>query len=193
MSLKLIIGPMYAGKSTELVRDKRKISSEFPSCGILVINHTLDNRYTSSNFVTTHDKETEVCTKTNNLSSLVYMEEFKNASHIFIDEGQFFEKNDILRFVKDCMYMYSKNVTIAGLVSGVNMSDLGGLSLLMKYANEISILRGDCFYCDGGNSHSTMLEGVPNSFSMGDTINMDKLNDYKFISVCKKCWYDRVE
>ena len=53
-NLELIIGPMYAGKSTELLR---KINMyEFLDKNIIVINHVINNRYGSSN-LSTHNKE----------------------------------------------------------------------------------------------------------------------------------------
>ena len=52
--LELIIGPMYAGKSTELIR---KINMyEFLDKKIIVINHSINNRYGSQN-LSTHNKE----------------------------------------------------------------------------------------------------------------------------------------
>jgi thymidine kinase len=52
--LELIIGPMYAGKSTELIRiiNRYKCLEK----NIIVINHTFNNRYGSSG-LTTHNKE----------------------------------------------------------------------------------------------------------------------------------------
>ena len=47
MSLQLIVGCMFSGKSTELIRRIRR----FQSIGkrVMVVNHTLDNRDGSSN------------------------------------------------------------------------------------------------------------------------------------------------
>lgn len=52
--LELIIGPMYAGKSTELIR----IINRFKCLkkNIIVINHSINNRYGSTD-LTTHNKE----------------------------------------------------------------------------------------------------------------------------------------
>ena len=50
MSLQLIVGCMFSGKSTELIRRIRR----FQSIGkrVMVVNHTLDNRDGSSNAAT---------------------------------------------------------------------------------------------------------------------------------------------
>ena len=51
---KLIIGPMYAGKSTELLRSIQKY--KILNKNVIVINHVINNRY-GSNKLTTHDKK----------------------------------------------------------------------------------------------------------------------------------------
>ena len=52
--LELIIGPMYAGKSTELIRiiNRYKCLNK----NIVIINHTFNNRYGSVG-LTTHNKQ----------------------------------------------------------------------------------------------------------------------------------------
>ena len=84
--LELIIGPMYAGKSTELLR----IINRYKCLGknITVINHILNNRYGSSN-LTTHNKEKyDSCI---NLSRLCVLKDepgynFNNIDVIIIEE-----------------------------------------------------------------------------------------------------------
>lgn len=181
---------MYAGKSSELIRDIRMLSLDFPLCEILVVNHSLDDRYTSDNLVTTHDNDTEECIKTHSLALLFDNQKFKKASHVFIDEGQFFDKDDILNFTKDCIYTYSKKLTIAGLISGINMNDIGGVGRLVKYADNISVISGDCFYCNRGSYCVMLKDGVNKLSEEDDLLQKDKLNCYNFISVCRKCWHE---
>lgn len=52
-NLELIIGPMYAGKSTELIK-KIKVY-EILEKNILIINHKINNRYGTEG-ISTHDK-----------------------------------------------------------------------------------------------------------------------------------------
>jgi len=53
-NLHLIIGPMYAGKSTELIRMINRF--KFLNYKILCINHSINSRYGSNNIIT-HDKD----------------------------------------------------------------------------------------------------------------------------------------
>ena len=52
MALELIIGSMYSGKSTELMRRVKRVQSIGMNC--LVINHTNDTRV-DGDFIQTHD------------------------------------------------------------------------------------------------------------------------------------------
>ena len=84
--LEIILGPMFSGKSTELLRR----ISRYEAIGqkILLINHTNDSRTGDS--VKTHDKITRTALKTDNLEELLQTTEYKEADVIGIDEAQFF-------------------------------------------------------------------------------------------------------
>ena len=56
--LNIIFGPMYSGKSTELLRVYNKLKKK---CEILVINHKNDNRYGETHNVYTHNNEKLNC------------------------------------------------------------------------------------------------------------------------------------
>jgi thymidine kinase len=49
----LICGPMFAGKSSELMKRVRRLMHM--KLRILVINYVNDNRYSSDQVITTHD------------------------------------------------------------------------------------------------------------------------------------------
>jgi len=52
--IELILGPMFSGKSSELLRKVRRFEIAKKRC--LVINYTHDNRYSSEEVMSTHDK-----------------------------------------------------------------------------------------------------------------------------------------
>ena len=71
-SLELIIGPMYAGKSTELI--KRIKMYQILEKNVLIVNHKINNRY-GTDGISTHDK-----TKCDNSINIEKLEELeKNA------------------------------------------------------------------------------------------------------------------
>ena len=93
--LELIIGNMFSGKSTELIRRINREKSINKK--IIVINYSEDNRY-SSNSIATHDQTKVNCLKLKKLSE--FDPQFINQyDSFFIDEGQFFP--DLYIFVKN--------------------------------------------------------------------------------------------
>lgn len=52
--IEMIIGPMFAGKSTELIR--RVTRHEISGKRVLRVKYAEDNRYDNENCISTHDK-----------------------------------------------------------------------------------------------------------------------------------------
>ena len=67
MSLSIILGPMFSGKSTELIRKIRLAKTINKK--VLVIKPKIDNRY-DDNKVVSHSFESEICQTVDNLESL---------------------------------------------------------------------------------------------------------------------------
>ena len=85
--LEIIMGPMFAGKSTELLRIIRLYKCLDKK--VIIINHKINNRYGNSTSLITHDKN-----KVTNCIVLDVLEnietenkdEFKNSEVIVIEE-----------------------------------------------------------------------------------------------------------
>jgi thymidine kinase len=52
--IEIIYGPMFSGKSSELLRKIRRFEHAKKSC--LVVNYEHDNRYTQADEMATHDR-----------------------------------------------------------------------------------------------------------------------------------------
>ena len=53
-TIEIIYGPMFSGKSSELLRKIRRFEHAKRNC--LVINYSHDNRYTTGEEMATHDR-----------------------------------------------------------------------------------------------------------------------------------------
>ncbi len=92
--LEIILGPMWSGKTTELV----KLYNKFKFCdiNILTINYLHDTRYSNNN-ISTHDKiciPCEMVKELKDISDIInnnLIDIFNNAQVILINEGQFFK------------------------------------------------------------------------------------------------------
>ena len=88
MSLELIMGPMFSGKTSHVLA----LAGRYASIGrrVLVVNHALDSRYANANEIVTHSGEHIPCFTTDTLNALT--EDFLRPFQvIIIDEAQFFE------------------------------------------------------------------------------------------------------
>lgn len=147
-SLELIIGPMYAGKSTELIK-KIKIY-EILEKNILIVNHTINDRYGSKG-ISTHDKVT--CENSINIKSLNeleknYNELFIKSEIIIIEELQFF--NDAFVKITEWLDKYDKKIIAAGLISDFARKPFGDVLSLIPHAEDIIKLTALCKKCKDG-------------------------------------------
>lgn len=117
MSIELILGPMFSGKTTELLR---RIAREYrANRQVLLVKYSKDDRY-SSDSVASHDRlmmEDILTISCSNLNPIVsFVEKFKNTEHepivIGIDEGQFFP--DLIEFCEK-MAQLGKEIHVAAL------------------------------------------------------------------------------
>lgn len=85
-SIEVIFGPMFSGKSTELLRRVKRNTIAQKKC--LLISYAKDNRYSSENVVSTHDKQMMKALKCMTIEEA--LPHYKDYDVIAIDEGQFF-------------------------------------------------------------------------------------------------------
>lgn len=143
--LELIIGPMYAGKSTELFR----IINRFKCLkkNIIIINHKLNNRYGSTG-LTTHNNETiDKCIILELLHNL-NDNDLSNADVIIIEELQFFK--DAYDTIIDWCDNKGKIVVAAGLDGDFLRNPFGDVLKLIPHAEKITKLSALCKRCGDG-------------------------------------------
>lgn len=147
--LELIIGPMYAGKSTELIRiiNRYKCLKK----NIIVINHTYNNRY-GSNGLTTHNLERfDKCIILENLADLD-LNILNESDVIIIEELQFF--SDAYNVIVNWCDNHNKIVIAAGLDGDFLRNPFGDVLKLIPHAEKITKLSALCKKCcDGTLAH----------------------------------------
>ena len=93
--IEVIYGPMFSGKSSELIRKVKRYSFAKKNC--LVVNFANDNRYSSEPTVNTHDSVQMHARKVHKLQEIE--KEFHLYDVIAIDEGQFFQDVNIISYL----------------------------------------------------------------------------------------------
>ena len=190
--LELIIGPMYASKTTRLVEIYKQC--KFCNISVAVINHSNDKRY-DDELLSTHDKIMIPCIKTERLfdvwSDHIDMEEnvaliprikdiFKVSSSnvILINEGQFFP--DLEEFVKRLLSA-NKHVYICGLDGDFERKKFGQILDLIPLCDKVHKLSSLCSLCKNGT------KGI---FSMRLTSEKEQtvVGSDNYIPVCRSCY-----
>ena len=178
MELHLIIGPMFAGKSTELIRRARRFRSINKT--VLAINHTLNVRY-GSNQITTHSNGIfEGCLIGDTLQQIESSNagEFEKADVIIIEELQFFA--DALAKIVEWVESKNKIVVAAGLDGDSERKEFGDVLKLIPYADTVFKISALCPYCkDGTAAHFTKRLTTEKT-----VITVGSSNEYA--AVCRK-------
>jgi thymidine kinase len=161
MSLQLFIGPMYAGKSSELIRQIQRY--EILNKNVLVINHVINNRY-GSNTITTHTKMSyDDCIILSKLSEIYenedYKSRFESAQVIVIEELQFF--SDAYDNIVNWCDNKGKHVIAGGLDGDFRRAPFGDVLRLIPHAEKVVKLSALCKRC----VHDC-AEAVPANFTM---------------------------
>ena len=100
MSLDIILGPMFAGKSSRIL----SIVSRYASLGmsVLVVKHASDVRYGNEDDVITHDQRRVPCICVDRLDEIP----MGSYQVIIVDEAHFF--SGLVNFVKQVVDQHQK-------------------------------------------------------------------------------------
>ena len=141
--LTLLMGCMFAQKTTELLRRIRR----YKAIGyrVLVINYAADTRY-GTNKIASHDVDTcdAIC-----INSLIEVDsKVSDYDVIVIDEGQFYP--DLYACVTRWADTLPVHLVVAGLDGDSDRNPFGDLLKLIPHAEEVERLTAFCSVCRDG-------------------------------------------
>lgn len=144
MSLDIIMGGMYSGKTTELIRRLRRYESIGKK--ILTLNSKIDIRCGEKE-IQTHDKKTYQAIKLQHLSIEAIQTQLEMADVVAIDEANFFDSEELVVFTKKLVYEWKKQVIVCGLDGDYQQNKFGGILDLIPFCDTVVKLRGLCQVC----------------------------------------------
>lgn len=142
----LIVGPMFAGKTTALLRRIRKEADAGRK--VSLVKSDKDNRYSES-AVVSHDGVQMPCVAVPCLASFrehVGEEKYRQIEVIGIDEAQFFD--DLLEFCQSAADLDNKTVIVAGLDGDFLRRRFGAALDLIPLADSVTKLHARCELCN---------------------------------------------
>lgn len=169
----LILGPMYAGKTSLLIRRYRRYSVAGKKC--LLIKHQNDTRY-DENMLCTHDLnkvDAQNCTK---LLDIVIDPSYQV---ICIDEIQFYPDN-----VEFCEKMAKAGLIVeaSGLSGNFMREQFPNIGSLMAKADTVEFLTAVCMVCMAeGAAFTKRLSAETAEVIIGGTD--------KYVAVCRECYH----
>jgi len=146
MSLEVVIGPMFSGKSSFIdsaVKRRRSIGAN-----VLVIKPGSDIRYSTDSEVVTHDGVRVSCYTTNQGLMYIPNDITRGVHTIIIDEAQFFD--DLVLFVTCEMENFGKDVIVVGLDGDFNRKPFGQVLNCIPLADRVTRLTALCACCRDG-------------------------------------------
>ena len=180
-NITLILGPMRAGKSTELLRRIQRCQAGANKTlkRVLVIIPERDTRCDAAQIVT-HDRDRSApALRTARLCDV--LEQARQQSNtVFVDEVQFFAADDVYEFaLKLCA---THELVFVGLSGRFDLTPWPAVSVLLPLATDVHFLRAVCNRC-GQEATTTHLKGDATQIGEDGVL----INDSAYESLCLRC------
>lgn len=170
--IQLIIGPMFSGKTTELMRRMKRYQIANYKC--LVIKYSKDDRYDKQG-IATHDRQVLPAVAAERLVDMDVLAETYDV--IGVDEGQFFP--DVVSFCDD-MAESGKIVIVAALDGTFQKKGFGDILNLVPLAESVIKLSAVCMTCNSEGSF-TKRKGQEKEVEVIGGAD-------KYLAVCRACF-----
>lgn len=152
MSLRVVLGPMFAGKTSEIQSVVRRY--ECLGKEVLVLTADIDNRYQSSvTAIVNHDRAAipARAVGVRDLLSMLEHSAFEKATAIVVDEAQFFV-GCLVEFVQRAVEVYGKHVVVVGLDGDAGRAPFGDVLKLIPLADSVKKKTALCKRCGDGTA-----------------------------------------
>ena len=174
--LEVICGPMFSGKSEELLRRLKR--AQIAKQSFILYKPAIDNRY-SETHVVTHSGIEMKCHVIHNAESL--LSSVDNSDIIAIDESQFLDENT--PNIVEILVKNGKRVIVAGLDMDSSGKPFGPMPNLLAKAEDVLKVTAVCEKCGKDATHTYRHSA---SHSSNDTILVGAGDHYE--ARCRNHW-----
>lgn len=150
MSLRVVVGPMFAGKTSEIQSVVRRYGCLGKS--VLVLTANIDNRYQSRvTAIVNHNQDAVPAHSValDGLGAVLEWPEFAAATAVVVDEAQFF-KGCLVDFVQAAVDVHGKHVVVVGLDGDARQAAFGDVLQLIPHADTVEKKTALCKRCGDG-------------------------------------------
>ncbi len=180
--LEVIAGPMYCGKTEELIRQVKRAT--IGKKNVQTFNHAIDNRYSMEKKLFSHNGQSHDSEKVSSSQELRKSLR-KDTEIVAIDEAQWFGE-ELVPLV-EALLEQGKKVIVAGLAMTFDRKPFIPLPTLMAMADRVTKLSAICTVCgDDAVFHKRITKGRTVDSSVADPSLVGKLDAYE--ARCRKCY-----
>lgn len=180
--LEVIAGPMFCGKTEELIRQVRRAA--IAKKRIQVFKHVIDTRYGNGKKLFSHaglSFESDVIRSPGQILTKLH----PKTEIIAIDEAQWF--GDGLISVIETLLKKGKKVLVAGLALTYDREPFAPIPTLMTIADKVTKLSAICALCGDEAVYHKRITGSPNiDPHKTDVVFVGKLENYQ--PRCRSCY-----
>lgn len=177
--LEVICGPMFAGKSEELIR--RLTRAVIGKLKVLVVKPGIDNR-DAQNIIASHNGAVFAAQTISAPADLLHLADGYEV--IGIDEVQFFP-HDIITVIRT-LVAQGKRVIVSGLDLDYRSEPFGPIAALLSLADTVTKLQAICTQCGADAQRSQrIINGQPARYS--DPLIMIGAEE-SYQARCKQCY-----
>ncbi|KAL6778805.1 THK1 [Auxenochlorella protothecoides x Auxenochlorella symbiontica] len=179
--IELIMGPMFAGKSSELLRRVERL--EAAGLTVALVKSSKDSRYSNSHVVT-HDGVKKACYAVPSLEVFRSMAGDRWAKYqvVAVDEAQFFP--DLFHICSSTADGEGKLWVLAGLDGDFMRQRFGQMLDLVPHADSVTKLTARCQYC--AQSGVTTAAPFTVRFSVADQRQEVVGGAERYAAVCRQ-------
>jgi thymidine kinase len=177
--LELICGPMFSGKTEELMRRLRRVG--YARKTAILVKPAIDDRY-SVDEVVSHEGQRMAARVVRMPEAILQLA--AGADVVGVDEGQFLDDS----LIDVCQELVERGVrvVIAGLDLDYRQEPFGSMPRLLAMADEVAKLKAVCHSCgEAAMFTQRLVNGAPAPFS-GETVVIGGLDSYE--ARCRACF-----
>jgi thymidine kinase len=177
--LEVVCGPMFSGKSEELIRRLRR--AEIAGQRAIVVKPLIDDRFDVTHVVSHSGAKLRAVTAASSAEVLRLAEGYQVVG---LDEVQFFDEGIV--DVVESLVERGLRVVAAGLAQDFRGLPFGSMPILLCVAEFVDKLQAVCHRCGGpATMTQRLVDGAPAPFD-GATIQVGALDSYE--ARCRSCY-----
>lgn len=177
---------MNAGKSTEVLKIAHNYEEQNKSA--LLLTPSIDDRYGKGKITSRMGLQRDAIILGSN-TDIFKIAQDEKPDCIVVDEGQFLSRKQVIALTR-IVDKLNIPVIVYGLKNDYRNRFFEGSESLILFADKIEEIKAVCWHC---HKKATMLIKYKDGHPVNDGPQIEIGGNDKYVSVCRKCYSEKVE